>query len=104
MTLNDYQTEAHQTSQYNAVYAIPYNLYQLASEVGELCRLWSKSMLNQQPVDMDLAKKELGDILWHVSEFAYHQNWNLDTVAQLNLDKLRDRQARNTITGYGDNR
>lgn len=104
MTLNEYQEEAHTTSKYNAVYAIPYNLYQLSSEVGELCRLWSKSMLNQQPVDMDLAKKELGDILWHIAEFAYHQKWPLDDVAVTNLEKLSGRAQRGTIQGHGDNR
>lgn len=104
MTLNEYQTKAHTTALYPTEYAEQYNLYQLSSEVGELCRLHSKAILNRTVLNLTDIAKELGDILWHLSEFAHLNGFSLETIAQINLDKLYDRQSRNTITGYGDNR
>jgi NTP pyrophosphatase (non-canonical NTP hydrolase) len=49
-------------------------------------------------------KKELGDVLWFVSEMSYMIGTNLSEVAELNVKKLQDRQKRNTLKGSGDNR
>jgi NTP pyrophosphatase (non-canonical NTP hydrolase) len=49
-------------------------------------------------------KKELGDVLWYISALARDLDIDLDTIAQMNLQKLKDRQERNQIQGSGDNR
>ena len=49
-------------------------------------------------------KKELGDVLWFVSEMSYMIGTNLSEVAELNVKKLQDRQKRNTLKGSGNNR
>jgi NTP pyrophosphatase (non-canonical NTP hydrolase) len=51
-----------------------------------------------------MLKKELGDILWFVAGIARNYYWNLEDIAQMNLNKLEDRKNRNVIQGSGDNR
>ncbi len=48
--------------------------------------------------------KELGDVLWYVSQLASELGLDLDQIAQLNLDKLRSRQRRGVLSGSGDER
>ena len=48
--------------------------------------------------------KEAGDILWQLSGLCEVMGWNLEEVAQGNLDKLASRKARGVIDGNGDNR
>lgn len=48
--------------------------------------------------------KELGDALWAVVGIAHVFRWDMNGVAQTNLDKLASRQKRGVIDGKGDNR
>lgn len=47
---------------------------------------------------------ELGDVLWYVNALANELGVTLQHVAEMNLNKLRDRKERGTILGEGDNR
>lgn len=49
-------------------------------------------------------KKEAGDILWQLSGLCRVMGWDLQDVAQGNLDKLASRKKRGVIDGQGDNR
>lgn len=49
-------------------------------------------------------KKEAGDILWQLSGLCRVMGWDLEGVAQGNLDKLASRKKRGVIDGQGDNR
>lgn len=49
-------------------------------------------------------RKELGDIQWAVAGIAHVFRWDLQDVAQGNLDKLASRKKRGVIDGQGDNR
>ena len=49
-------------------------------------------------------KAELGDVLWYLSQVATELNLSLDEIAEHNIVKLLDRQARGKIQGDGDNR
>jgi NTP pyrophosphatase (non-canonical NTP hydrolase) len=48
--------------------------------------------------------KELGDVLWYISQLATELDMNLDEIAQGNIDKLYSRLDRGVIGGSGDNR
>ena len=60
--------------------------------------------------DFDLAeankrvRKELGDIMYFVSEYCNYQGWDLCVIMAENMEKLKDRQRRGTIQGDGDDR
>ena len=48
--------------------------------------------------------KELGDVLWYVTQLASELKISLEEVAQINLEKIASRHARNKVSGAGDNR
>ena len=49
-------------------------------------------------------KLELGDVLWYVAQLASELGYDLDEVAEANLQKLSSRAARGRIGGSGDQR
>ena len=48
--------------------------------------------------------KEIGDVLWYCATLSRDLGYELDDVAQMNVDKLRSRMQRHIISGSGDNR
>lgn len=48
--------------------------------------------------------KEVGDVLWFCAHLSRQLGSDLEEVAKMNIDKLRDRAMRNVIIGEGDNR
>ncbi|MBU4141821.1 hypothetical protein KKE99_03030, partial [Patescibacteria group bacterium] len=48
--------------------------------------------------------KELGDVLWYVSQIASELGLSLEEAASENLKKLFSRKDRGVIKGSGDNR
>lgn len=48
--------------------------------------------------------KEVGDVLWFCAHISRQLGSNLEEVAKMNINKLRDRTMRNVIIGEGDNR
>ena len=49
-------------------------------------------------------RKELGDVLWYISQIANELKIPLDEVAEFNIEKLKDRMERGKLHGSGDNR
>lgn len=50
----------------------------------------------------DLLKKELGDVMWYVSEICNTHGFTIQEVIEGNIAKLTDRKERGVITGSGD--
>jgi NTP pyrophosphatase (non-canonical NTP hydrolase) len=80
----------------------------LVGEAGEVADKLKKVIRDHggvltDPV-RDAVAKELGDVLWYLSVLAYELDYDLNTIAQDNLDKLASRQERGVISGSGDNR
>lgn len=103
MNLNDYQAEALSTclpSSYN----LQYLTLNLAAEAGEVAGVYAKYIRDGGAAPHDKMVKELGDVLWQAAVLAHRLGMDLSDVAQINLDKLADRKARNTLSGAGDDR
>jgi NTP pyrophosphatase (non-canonical NTP hydrolase) len=49
-------------------------------------------------------EKEMGDVLWYMSQLANEMGSSLEQIALANIEKLADRRARGVIGGSGDNR
>lgn len=95
MQLNEYQGKAET---FHTFKSPDYPLYALAEEVGEFLGKVAKAHRGDYQgslLELDLAmKKELGDVLWNVAAIASVRGWTLESVAELNLDKLTDRKTK----------
>ena len=90
--LNAYQAEAVRTEQQAGWRDLLLkNTLGLAGEVGEFVELVKHDAFHGRPMDLDAAKKELGDILWYLATTAHALGFALDDVAITNVDKLRKR-------------
>jgi NTP pyrophosphatase (non-canonical NTP hydrolase) len=80
----------------------------LAGESGEVAEKVKKIIRDKDGVLDDesriLIAKELGDVLWYISQLAHEIQIPLSKIAELNVLKLRSRALRNRIRGSGDER
>ena len=110
MTIDTYQKEAHKTSRNTSIGGIPYiyPLLGLAGETGEVADKVKKLFRDHNGIPpssfQDEITKELGDILWYVSETCTQMGIDLNDVAKANLKKLAQRKKTDKIRGDGDNR
>jgi NTP pyrophosphatase (non-canonical NTP hydrolase) len=95
VTLNQYQSAARRTSRFSIDDTPRENSLMaalgLSGEVGELNDHLKKVFFHGHPVNRGLAEKELGDILWYVAEMCSALGFNLELVAQRNIEKLLQR-------------
>jgi NTP pyrophosphatase (non-canonical NTP hydrolase) len=109
MNFNDYQVEARKTAIYpNVGKNVFYPTLGLCGESGEVAEKVKKVLRDDNGVVSDAKrleiKKELGDVLWYVSNISSELGLSLEEVAQLNLAKLQGRMNNNKVHGSGDNR
>jgi len=109
MDLNTYQSAALQTAVYpdqGANFAYP--ALGLVGEAGEVADKLKKVIRDNGGVLTDPVReavaKEIGDVLWYVSVLAYEMDYDLNEIAQMNIDKLNSRKERGVLSGSGDNR
>lgn len=86
-----------------------YPAFALAEEAGEVCGKIAKFIRkSRQEVDTEKLRediaKELGDVLFQLSETARQFGFTLQEIADRNVEKLDDRQARGVLVGEGDDR
>ena len=120
MELNEYQAQAMTTCMASSD-NFSYMFLNLVGEVGEFASKVAKAVRkdnaviglehNQLAIKLDCEKElrhelmlEAGDILWQLSGLCTVMGWELEEVAQMNLDKLASRKQRGKIDGDGDNR
>ena len=63
----------------------------LSGEVGEFNDMIKKWVFHEKELDMEHAKKEMGDVLGYVAMMCESFGWNLDEIMQMNVDKLKAR-------------
>jgi NTP pyrophosphatase (non-canonical NTP hydrolase) len=90
MRLNEYQELSARTANKHDHELINYGLG-LTGEAGEVADLIKKSQFHGHVVEKDEVKKELGDVLWYLSQVARIAGVTLEEVAEANIDKLRRR-------------
>ncbi len=115
MALTKYQHDAMKTAQY-PMYRdnLLYPALKLAGEAGEVAEKVGKLMRDRgymPGVDFEITMeerenliKEIGDVLWYVAAMADELQYDLQYVAEVNLDKLQGRLFRGTLRGSGDDR
>lgn len=120
MELKEYQKRAEETCMETSK-NVPYMIFNLVGEVGELAGKIGKQIrkgncyfestdLNRnflvnagvEEKELELWKKEAGDVLWQLSGFCSVMGWDLEDIAEMNLEKLSARKQAGTIDGNGD--
>ncbi|KKR48375.1 MAG: hypothetical protein UT86_C0006G0013 [Candidatus Magasanikbacteria bacterium GW2011_GWC2_40_17] len=109
MTFEEYQQQAYRTALYpNKDNNFIYPTLGLASEAGEVAGKIKKVIRDKGGIIDDTTrediKKELGDVLWYISQVAMELRISLEDIAEYNLYKLLSRLERGKISGSGDNR
>jgi len=109
MNFTDYQTKSRATAKYPVIgHAVIYPTLGLTNEAGEVAGKIKKIFRDKEGVigeaEKAALKAELGDVLWYLSQICTELDISLDEIAEYNLTKLLDRQARGKIQGDGDTR
>lgn len=109
MTFAEYQEASRKTALYpdlgrNFIYPT----LGLVGEAGEIAEKIKKVLRDKNGIISDETRielrKELGDVLWYLSQLSVELGLKLDDVAEQNIIKLKSRQERNKLHGDGDNR
>lgn len=92
MTGNRYQVDAARTipKDRNPRERILHGVFGLCSEAGEVAGLFQKQYQGHE-TDPEHLKKELGDCLWMIAEICTANDWWLEEIMELNIEKLKAR-------------
>ena len=114
MTFSEYQKLTAKTALYKKVPVLKkigtniYPVLGLAGEAGEVAEKVKKMLRNDNGIITTEFKndltKELGDVLWYVSQTASEFKIDLDKIASGNIEKLLSRKKRGALHSQGDNR
>jgi len=109
-TFKEYQEFTNSTAVYTGGSrdGLYYTTLGLCGEAGEAADKIKKVMRDAKG-DLTSEKaeeiaKELGDVMWYLSQLSREIGYDLEKVAQMNVEKLKSRKARGTLKGSGDNR
>lgn len=102
MGINEYQqaalvTENKETAQH---LRIVNGVLGLVGESGECADMIKKHVFQGHELDNEHLAKELGDICWYIAIAANAIGYDLETIMQMNVDKLKKRYP----TGFDANK
>lgn len=95
MKINEYQELALRTANTDAMKikeeAMLNGALGLNGEAGEIADLIKKNRFQGHGIDREDMAKELGDVCWYIALLAYSIGFDLETIMQMNVDKLKKR-------------
>lgn len=111
-TFKQYQQDTAKTAIYPMDCDLEYLSLGLCSEAGEVAGKVKKMLRDtrfyrDRLLDADIRQalsKEIGDVLWYISEISSALALPLGRVAEENIAKLADRASAGTLKGDGDDR
>ena len=109
MTINEYQSHALRTESRITTDPVPYirvleGLMGLNSEAGKAIDLMKKVLFQGHEFDREHMAKELGDIAWYLAIGADAIGYDLETIFQMNIDKLKPQYPDSFDTEQSQNR
>jgi len=107
--LKTYQAFTDSTAIYPKDQELSYVMLGLMSEVGEIADKLKKHIRdgNGEPMNdqqIIALQKEMGDVLWYLARLHQHYNLSMEHTLLVNMTKLQNRKASNTLSGSGDER
>ena len=103
MTINQYQKEAMRTASgmnYKNHGMLMNAALGICGEGGEVADLVKKATFQGHTLDKEHIAKELGDVAWYIAVGAQAIGYDLETILQMNVDKLKARYP----TGFSTDR
>lgn len=94
MTINDYQKAALRTAnllKFSKEGMLTNGVLGLSGESGECADIVKKHLFQGHELDIEKLANELGDVAWYLAVTAKAIGLDLETVLQMNVDKLRKR-------------
>ena len=93
MKANEYQKEALRTlnPELQKKDVLINGVMGLCGEAGEAIDLVKKHLAQGHELDKEKLARELGDVAWYLAETAHAIGYDLETILQMNIDKLRAR-------------
>ncbi len=90
MELNEYQKLASRTidQSMNHTDQEYHALHGMVGEIGELHSIYQKTYQGHIETSDEHRKKELGDLMWFVSEYCSACGWKLEDICKMNIEKL----------------
>ena len=108
MDFQDYQQKARETAIYPSEHSILYPTLGLCGEAGEVAEKVKKVIRDKggefDETDRMNIRKELGDVLWYMAQICSDLDLRLESIAIANVEKLRLRKEKGTLSGSGDDR
>jgi NTP pyrophosphatase (non-canonical NTP hydrolase) len=109
MNFREYEKQSRKTAIYPLEYKVVYPMIGLSGEVGEVAEKIKKQIRDKKADFKDKEfkekiQKEIGDVLWYLSNLAYDLEIDLEDAAEDNLKKLERRMKRKKLSGNGDER
>ena len=93
MLINEYQKLALRTANPDLDYTqkLVDGVMGLNGEAGECADIVKKFLFQNHDFDRQHFAKELGDVAWYLALCANAIDYNLETIFQMNIDKLKAR-------------
>lgn len=93
MTINEYQSNALRTANKTLTpfEQLENGIMGLNGEAGECIDILKKHRFQGHELDYEHIAKELGDVAWYLALTAHAIGYDLETIMQMNVDKLRAR-------------
>lgn len=93
MTINEYQKNALRTANksLNSFQQLENGIMGLNGEAGECIDILKKHLFQGHELNKEHIAKELDDIAWYLALSAEAIGYDLETIMQMNVDKLRAR-------------
>lgn len=109
MDFNEYQEKTKATAVYPTLGGgVVFPTLGMVGEAGEVAEKVKKLFRDGSGVASEDQKveitKELGDVLWYMSQVASELGISLEEVAVKNIEKIESRHERGVVSGSGDNR
>lgn len=76
----------------------------VTGEGGEVADHIKKHLGHDHPLDKDLIRKELGDVMWYIAAMCTSLGLSLEDVAEKNIEKLTKRYPQGFSTEKSINR
>lgn len=94
MKINEYQNEAMRTASgmnYENNGMLINAALGICGEGGEVADIVKKATFQGHELDKEHIAKELGDVCWYIAVGARAIGYDLETIMQMNVDKLKAR-------------